>query len=439
MSVARVPYAGVPAATWQHKHQPSSVERRAPRRASLKPTVNGQPRGIPETTGGYTMESSTHSGFPHINIGRMFEPRPEAARPTRWRPSTTDAPKLRRSLTIPLAAATERITHDQFQTLFFRLPYEIRMVIYQMVIDAWHDCWGDKIHIVKGANLRLPVSSNLGSQDLLGVPCRIQPHDYASRRGMTSPILWPIWHDRCKIGWRDPPPPATPWNYWIGQRVTTSLSLFLTCRRIYSEAIDLLYSSFSFDLLMIAAAHHFLSAMPSQRLHHIKCLSLMVRPSLPPEINPTRGEPEGPETWQQICRIIKSMEGLQELRISIFNPCMHYRESELLHPLLGTKVQNANFVVEMSWATDKTIADTEAWGAALVEPVPFTIVRRGPSIEDHEIEPVNLSGYTRPRWRRVLSNILWCPVMAPLELLLIVLTKIVDYKESRNIRRNRDG
>jgi hypothetical protein len=134
-----------------------------------------------------------------------------------------DGAKLRRSLTMPLPASRKQKTNDQLKSNLFKLPYEIRIMIYQIVIDAWG--WGDRIHIIK-SNLLEPLprewyrqSFDHGGDGLICVPCRAPPEDGdPAKMGLDPYDKWPDGHVQCKD--------------WDSRRVKSDLNMFLLCRRM---------------------------------------------------------------------------------------------------------------------------------------------------------------------------------------------------------------
>jgi hypothetical protein len=134
-----------------------------------------------------------------------------------------DGTKFRRSLTIPLPASKKQKTGDQLKSNLFKLPYEIRIAIYQMVIDAWG--WGDRIHIIKSHQLEpcprewFQQSFDLDGDGLIYVPCKALPDDGdPAKMGLDRVYKWPDSHMHCRN--RD------------SRRVKSDLNMFLSCRRL---------------------------------------------------------------------------------------------------------------------------------------------------------------------------------------------------------------
>lgn len=134
-----------------------------------------------------------------------------------------DGAKLRRSLTMPLPPSRKQKTNDQLGSNLFKLPHEIRITIYQMVIDAWG--WGDRIHIIKSRHLE-PFSGRSHRQSfdhdgevLIYVPCKAPPEDGDPAKMGLDPIQnWPDRHMQCRN--RD------------SRRMKSDLNMFLSCRRM---------------------------------------------------------------------------------------------------------------------------------------------------------------------------------------------------------------
>lgn len=127
----------------------------------------------------------------------------------------------------------------------------------------------------------------------------------------------------------------------------------LTCHR-YSEAIELLYSSLSFDLVGLDAAYRFLSLVPPQRLQQIRCLQLSdidtphsYRFSKPP---PNERHPTTEERWLRVCSVLQTMN-LESLKITIikeFGPPLHPdQELKMLTPLVGIRTPANSFLLRL--------------------------------------------------------------------------------------------
>jgi hypothetical protein len=117
--------------------------------------------------------------------------------------------------------------NDQLESNFFKLlPYDIRIKIYQTVIDEWD--WGNRIHLIKAHRLGpfagksrewYRQSFELDGKGLICVPCKASLEDGdPANIGLNRTQDWPERHKECLM--RDP------------SRVKSSLNMFLSCRRM---------------------------------------------------------------------------------------------------------------------------------------------------------------------------------------------------------------
>jgi len=129
----------------------------------------------------------------------------------------------------------------------------------------------------------------------------------------------------------------------------------------YSEAVNLLYSSFSFDLMELNVAYRFLSRVPPQRLNLIRSFELFDidtpasyrYPKPPKEPHPTTEE-----RWLRICSVLRNMDALKTLVITFIKeygpPLLPDQELKMLKPLVGVRAPENGFVLRLPWAeTDK--------------------------------------------------------------------------------------
>ncbi|KAF2493187.1 hypothetical protein BU16DRAFT_563365 [Lophium mytilinum] len=204
------------------------------------------------------------------------------------RESTMDSfrSKPRRQSTIDSLKSKSRkepVTVDQLgKSGLWKLPFELRTTIWKYALG------GNYIHILK-------------KRGRLG-------HAYCPAK---HPEVFPR-VDRCSYPMKD------------GFSVTTAfpfrqkpLGLISTCRQIYSETIDILYSHNTFSFDDLDALNWFgLTTLPHRRelittLHFkyelVKSFQT-VQPQLPP--NDTK-------TWIDACNVLASMSNLQELRIVV--------------------------------------------------------------------------------------------------------------------------
>ncbi|KAJ6020635.1 hypothetical protein N7540_006139 [Penicillium herquei] len=273
----------------------------------------------------------------------------------------------KRALTLPLPESTvtrwswkawkQPKTEDQTQCLFLnRLPPEIRIQIY--------------LHVLGNKTTRI-WRSNDGFQHTSA-----RTEDLLPRLMNINGCFMPRWHR-----WRNSAPIIC---------ATGNLSLLLTCRKIYSEAIDILYSGNTIRLLdnnhpaftlpqslqQTFLPERFLAirsleipitltTMQSYLQYHRKDLALA---------SGSWKEPLPQDTWD----IVAKMKGLRELKVRFQCTIEAYVENEeglpsateenLLMPLMKLD-WIPDFSVEVSWAENR---DSER----ALRNAPFEIIRK---------------------------------------------------------------
>ncbi|GAB7364060.1 hypothetical protein MBLNU230_g4614t1 [Neophaeotheca triangularis] len=147
--------------------------------------------------------------------------------------------------------ATESAQHTSSQphcAFLTKLPLEIRLIIYEMVLG------GMAFHL-QGTESRARILHNV---------CRVPGR-----------INEPQVHGDCHIATTQRPSSAPRDDY---ETATGLLPLLVTCRVIYSEAIETLYGSNAFEFTQNWAAFRFLKiTIPPQRLHCIRHFRLYFR------------------------------------------------------------------------------------------------------------------------------------------------------------------
>lgn len=164
----------------------------------------------------------------------------------------------------------------------------------------------------------------------------------------------------------------------------------------YSEAIEVLYSSYSFSLSGLEATHRFLSTVAPQSLENIRFLDLMSIQV--PDFYTTRTTlgmrkdlseiqryyQASEEEWLHVCSILSSMKALQALRIKIDSSDLGFDlEPLFLQPLMDVDLKGGRFMLEaphhfrVGTSNAKHIAREDGT-------VPFTI-ERGSPVESHSI------------------------------------------------------
>jgi hypothetical protein len=205
-------------------------------------------------------------------------------------------PKRPRALTGPIDPAQGSLWHrfqvfagteldqqfyEQDQSEFLaKLPLDIRMIIYEMVLGA-------KVFHLNAPDRRSPILHHhiCTRPETIGNPNH-QCHELPLHRNSTSDSQ--DGHAAC----------------------TALLPLLLSCRRVYSEAIHLLYSSNTFEFTQNFAAFRFLKlVLPPQRLHSIRRFRMRMRVPHHPSIN-SRSQRD----WNDLFRFFAhEMSGLQSL------------------------------------------------------------------------------------------------------------------------------
>ncbi|OQO13365.1 hypothetical protein B0A48_01593 [Cryoendolithus antarcticus] len=178
-----------------------------------------------------------------------------------------------------------QIGYEQEDSPFFALlPFDVRMIIYDMVLG------GMTFHVSAGDNHSRIF--HLICQD----PSRItqtQQHDRCHQSQLKRPSSAP----------RDDSKHATGLLPWL-----------TTCRRAYSETIDLLYSANRFEFTQIHTSFRFLTRMiPQPRLPALRHIVLKMAVPRHPDLN-SRTKRD----WQDLFDLFsKQMTGLQSLQLTL--------------------------------------------------------------------------------------------------------------------------
>ncbi|KAF2491696.1 hypothetical protein BU16DRAFT_126349 [Lophium mytilinum] len=192
-------------------------------------------------------------------------------------------PKRTRKLTFQRDA-------DQSQSLFFtKLPAEIRMIIYEMVLRSHgFSIWID-------SPLSIPLTPHLRGE---------------------ARCLHPS-HTLCDLDWSYP-------DHICPRSVLLARYLFLplSCRRMYSESIDLLYSSNTFKPQNVQSLLWLSTRLQPQRFHAIRVVEFdYLIKRLPgyviiPE-DSSKYIPESAEDWCFVWGVVSSMRGLRHLHVEL--------------------------------------------------------------------------------------------------------------------------
>ncbi|KAF2495984.1 hypothetical protein BU16DRAFT_617501 [Lophium mytilinum] len=199
--------------------------------------------------------------------------------------------------------------------LFSRLPAELRIMIFSYV---FHDP-NDVVHVIwmrkSLAHIRCPIPEDAHGRHR---GCHIHCEFCTSSYGLASGFY------HCFPG-------------SIQGTSRTEIALLQTCRQVYGEAINLLYSTATFDFISGRPFMYFKCAILPQRLNAITSLQIYW---FSYEM-PTRDDREIiqieylPNHWDPMCRTIVTMKGLRSFTLLLhsFNSLDNSHQDLLLEPL----------------------------------------------------------------------------------------------------------
>ncbi|KAF2231577.1 hypothetical protein EV356DRAFT_506793 [Viridothelium virens] len=193
-----------------------------------------------------------------------------------WAPPPIRSPHMRGiALTTPLHASSNLVYFEQEESLLFtRLPAELRREIFCQALG--------------GLYISLKMT-----------------------RGDSAHFNYSIWPAEDRLKQWDHPLFQNKMGYDAFTCRKQFLSLLLTCRQIYSEAIDVLYSQNVFDMPWATVLVHFPQILPTPRLNAIRHLYVDCHlPSVP-------GRGQTDKSWKEIWCSLAAMHGLQELYFRI--------------------------------------------------------------------------------------------------------------------------
>ncbi|KAF2502075.1 hypothetical protein BU16DRAFT_554140 [Lophium mytilinum] len=195
---------------------------------------------------------------------------------------------------------------EQTQSIFFsRLPIEIRLIIYEYVLS------GNLIHMQIHDYHRIAIA----------VPCRIRDRSLSSSRRVTADTdrVPEVMH-RCR---EIPKKVRSPINgEWISNpdyKLLDLLPLLLTCRKIYSEAIDALYQN-TFDFCYLPDLLKLPRILLPQRFNSIRSLQFTYCMNIDTNLTgfARLSTAEHFDHWDwpfPLWEVIASMDGLRHLRV----------------------------------------------------------------------------------------------------------------------------
>ncbi|KAF1979109.1 hypothetical protein BU23DRAFT_148190 [Bimuria novae-zelandiae CBS 107.79] len=218
---------------------------------------------------------------------------------------------------------------DQSASKLMQLPLELRQLIYRAAI-------GDSVmHMV----LKKHKLGYIRCKDPTATDCSLEYSRCFSRN---------TWSAFAEIP--DEPPPTDG----------DVLPLLLTCRQIYSEAVDFVYSTNTFAFADLDCLRYFSSTILPHRWSLVQkldiewCVSWPIYDSLAQTVlisRPALYPPHDEATWEGTWRIISEMKNLRSLRVTLMyfdvfrdSSC----EERLLAPLRQVTLPN-KFDVHLRW------------------------------------------------------------------------------------------
>ncbi|KAF2475149.1 uncharacterized protein BDR25DRAFT_100282 [Lindgomyces ingoldianus] len=246
------------------------------------PSMRWVPHDIPATASTSQAQSSSRTHRSRFSRKATKDHESSIAPPLHHRKSTL-------SITSVPDPELDARTHVQAQSPFFKkLPIEIRMMVYELVM-------GEEV-----------VHLTLGSKGRLG-------HFVCEDEGKEEEVLGQECGCRVLVGGRD----CRRLERW-------RVRFLRVCRRVYSEAISILYKAHPFSLLHSTHLLYLPTHLPSPRLNNIRILRLRwaIR-ALPYFRRPHSKKiayPEDTLNWQRGWHIIASMKGLRELFVVLADP-----------------------------------------------------------------------------------------------------------------------
>lgn len=193
----------------------------------------------------------------------------------------------------PIESKQQVRTSDQSQSLLFgRLAKEIRQQIWTEVLG------GHLLHIARAPKRLLAIECSevrnskptVGRHGCWGIPSR--PRELGYTPGFYHSPMYQH--------------PAKPANL---------LPLLQTCRRVYLEAISIIYTDNVFDINHIDTLLYLQQSVLPQRLSQIRTLNLSWCFQRPLDSAPV---PYDLETWREACNVLAtSCTGLRELTVNL--------------------------------------------------------------------------------------------------------------------------
>ncbi|KAM3070110.1 hypothetical protein ACMFMF_008462 [Clarireedia jacksonii] len=248
----------------------------------------------------------------------------------------------------------------QLQSHFFKLPSELRTVIYQNVVEDF----ATTIHI----DTKFTDAED-GYRRLISQPCT-EPEVHLRRS-------WAVIYCPCYEHVRTSNSAGVP-------RKANHMSLLLICKRFTAEILPTIYSTPTFNLIHHPTAIAFLIRTPPIHLQCIQSLHLSYSdnaithtspvPSLLSPSDTSHPHPH-PDDWDLTLHLISLLPKLSHLCITISAYLSRQKIIMLLPPLKRvTRVPKERFEVLVPWGT----REQDVWlEMESEETLPFTIKRPG--------------------------------------------------------------
>ncbi|PGH05026.1 hypothetical protein AJ79_06913 [Helicocarpus griseus UAMH5409] len=254
-----------------------------------------------------------------------------------------------------LTPGGDETTSQPSSLLLSRLPLEIRSYIYELLLG------GKTIHLIRTDEPKIRHCL---------CPFRRRKYHLVLFRPEEASWCYCIMFNKGMPVEEDEEPSRTK------QRIP----LLLTCRQIYSEAVNTLYANNTINLQMIQSADFQLlsdleNTLPPGRFHAIRSLEIsFLHSSQSRKVQKLNDEWFA--RWTKMCTVIASMEGLLDLQIWLRmdqgdkagNSMTAAQELRLFEPLM--KINGLrSFRVEVSWPKD------QGGENPLLDNVPFELTR----------------------------------------------------------------
>ncbi|KAL4951053.1 hypothetical protein BDW69DRAFT_201668 [Aspergillus filifer] len=265
------------------------------------------------------------------NISRRHQQRPSRA--------PVALPRRRRALSIPLPrprsskeVGSQR-TFSQRNSRFFRLPAELRDVIYRDILEL-----SAHFHVWR-------THKRLCSISCMQDSCFLAQDPACGRFVYCRP---PLAQD------------GSAQRVGVGkERRERILPLLTSCRRVYTESIYLLYTKNKFIFDDNRTLQLFPTVVPSHRLSVIRSLYIRFYAFKNEQID-TKSE----ATWNQLCKMLRELKHLDTL--SIFLTC-HTRDLRVNHA--GYKLPVVLFLNPLTLVKAKTFRVSIPPGCDLTEAI----------------------------------------------------------------------